>query len=261
MNKPFSVLKRLRELVFVEFTEKLPEFQGCELYARKKLNLIAGDIYIFAFSKVSGLPDLRVKTSLKPVVNLDDTHISVNDEEKDTDRCVELFVKMRDELQTLKTEIKALKNRVNFLESNQTKDHLNTDNRTNDDSTVGERLGTTNQGNKETEGQTEPEQNSSEATGEYSTNDDGNIDNSKKDSEQKKLTYRDVAMNGKPGGSDCNNSGFRHTCKQRRDIQRGLQVSQNFLANQKKTFVGPLKVITVSHQLKNKVQPWYMLEG
>ena len=50
LNKPFSVLKRLRELVFLEFTEKLPEFQGRELYARKKLNLIAEDIYIFAFS-------------------------------------------------------------------------------------------------------------------------------------------------------------------------------------------------------------------
>ena len=142
---------------------------------------------------------MRVKTSLKPIVNLDDTHISVNDEEKDTDRCVELFVKMRDELQTLNTEIKALKIRVNFLESNQTMDHLNTDNRTNDDSTVGERLGTTNQGNKETGGQTEPEQNSSEATEESGsiTNDDGNADNSKKDGEQKKPTYRDVARNAK----------------------------------------------------------------
>ena len=91
------------------------------------------------------------------------------------------------------------------------------------------------QGNEETGGQTEPEQNSSEATGESGsiTNDDGNADNPKKDGEQKKLTYRDVAMNGKPGGSDGINSGFRHTSKQRRDIQRGLQVSQNFLANQK----------------------------
>ena len=31
----------------------------------------------------------------------------------------------------------------------------------------------------------------------------------KQDGKQKKPTYKDVARNGKPGGSDDNNSGFR----------------------------------------------------
>ena len=69
MTKSVPVLKKLRDMIFAELVLKLPRFAGREMYSRRKEELWAEDIYVFAFSAVSGLPDKRLDKCLKPMLD------------------------------------------------------------------------------------------------------------------------------------------------------------------------------------------------
>ena len=50
------------------------------MYARKKDELVAEDIFVFLYSTNNALPDKRLSKCLKPEVDLNATHLTVNDD-------------------------------------------------------------------------------------------------------------------------------------------------------------------------------------
>ena len=55
-QRSLDLLKCLRELAFSELVMKLPQYAGREMYARKKDELVAEDIYVFSFAAINGRP-------------------------------------------------------------------------------------------------------------------------------------------------------------------------------------------------------------
>ena len=131
-TKSTDVLKKVRELVFSELVAKLPDLAGRELYARKNRDLLTNDIYVFIFSWINGLPDKRITKCLKPVVSRDETHISVSEEDVQTQSLVELCMKLQETVGNLQTEVSTLKMRVTQIEQNDTRRNIS--NRTEDQS-------------------------------------------------------------------------------------------------------------------------------
>jgi hypothetical protein len=127
-SKSEEVLKRIRDLAFAELLVKLPEYAGRELYARRKLELLAEDIYVFAYSAVSALPDKRLSKCLKAVLDLDATNIYViEDEAQDTANIhtvIELCVKLQDKVNKLEEVVKTQSHRIGVLEQQQTSNKL-----------------------------------------------------------------------------------------------------------------------------------------
>ena len=51
-TKSIPVLKELRDLVFSELVDKIPQYAGREMYQRRKTDLLAEDIYVFGYSAI-----------------------------------------------------------------------------------------------------------------------------------------------------------------------------------------------------------------
>ena len=70
-TKSIPVLKELRDLVFSELVDKIPQYAGREMYQRRKADLLAEDIYVFGYSAINALPDRRlIRQCLKPILDL-----------------------------------------------------------------------------------------------------------------------------------------------------------------------------------------------
>ena len=74
-----SVLNQTRDLVFAELVTKLPIYAGRQVYARRKVDFLLEDIYVFAFSAVNGLPDQRLNKCLKLLLEIPDDEQEEND--------------------------------------------------------------------------------------------------------------------------------------------------------------------------------------
>ena len=123
-SKPIAVLKKLRELAFAELVTKLPTYIGREMYARKKDELVAEDIFIFLYSTNNALPDKRLSKCLKPEVDLNATHLTVNDNGSqdihDTQSLIELVIKLLQKVESLDKKVRSQENRINTLEAKDT---------------------------------------------------------------------------------------------------------------------------------------------
>ena len=51
------------------------------MYARKKDELVAEDIFVFLYSTNNALPDKRLSNCLKSELDLNATHLTVNDDD------------------------------------------------------------------------------------------------------------------------------------------------------------------------------------
>ena len=78
------------------------------------------------------MPDKRITKCLKPVVSLDETHISVSEEDVQTQSLVELCMKLQETVGNLQTEVSTVKMRVTQIEQNDTRRNIS--NRTEDES-------------------------------------------------------------------------------------------------------------------------------
>ena len=83
-TKRLPVLKQLRELTFAELVAKLPEYASREMYARRKSDLLAEDVYVFGFSAINALPDRRLSKCLKPTLDLNSTSLSEHEDDIST---------------------------------------------------------------------------------------------------------------------------------------------------------------------------------
>ena len=109
-TKPVSVLKQTRDVVFAELVTKLPIYAGRQLYARRKVDFLLEDIYVFAFSAVNGLPDQRLTKCLKPLLEIPDNEQEENDTvlpgDPDMNTIVEMCLKLKEKLKQLENTIK-----------------------------------------------------------------------------------------------------------------------------------------------------------
>ena len=124
-SKPVAILKKLRDLAFAELVGKLPKFAGREMYARKKEDLLAEDIYVFCYSARNALPDKRLnKICLKPELDLDSTNITVIDDDSqnvhDIQSLIELCVQLQEKVSLLENKIQSQHDRILVLEASDT---------------------------------------------------------------------------------------------------------------------------------------------
>ena len=119
-TKSKKMLIELRSLVFTEFTTVLPQYVSRKMYARKKSELIAEDIYVFAYSAVNALAHKKLNKCLKQQTDLDSTNVSEidndNQDTHDIQSLVELCIKLEDRLNTLETEKKEQQEKILELE-------------------------------------------------------------------------------------------------------------------------------------------------
>ena len=115
-------------MIFAELVLKLPRFASREMYSRRKEELWAEDIYVFAFSAVSGLPDKRLDKGLKPMLDLDATHTSVLEDDvqdnHDTQTMIELCIQLTDKVRELEAVIQVQDARLKVLENSSTKSKI-----------------------------------------------------------------------------------------------------------------------------------------
>lgn len=120
-QKGTHVLKQLRELVFAEMVAKLPQYVGREMYARRKNDLLADDIYVLAFSATNAIPDKRLSKCLKPTLDLDATQMSVADEDTseshDIQTLVEICVQLQEKVKNLEATVQSQQERLIALEA------------------------------------------------------------------------------------------------------------------------------------------------
>ena len=126
-TKPVSVLKQTRDLVFAELVTKLPIYAGRQLYARRKVDFLLEDIYVFAFSAVNGLPDQRLSKCLKLLLEIPDDEQEENDTvlpgDPDMNTIVEMCLKLKEKVKQLENTIKDQNIRITFLENEHTITH------------------------------------------------------------------------------------------------------------------------------------------
>jgi hypothetical protein len=108
---------------------KMPQYAGRQFYDRRKEAYLAEDVFVFGFSAVNGLPDKRLSKCLKPALDLDDTHISVLDEDTqethDINSLVELCVTLQEKVNSLETIVKDQNKRIATLEVQNTCTKIN----------------------------------------------------------------------------------------------------------------------------------------
>ena len=119
-TQPMSALKKTRDIVFEELVTKIPELLDREMYARKKLDLLIEDIYVFSFSWLNGLPDRRIAKCLKPTMSFEDSQVNLNEEDLQSQSLAEICVKMQDQIKNLSAEVKELKDRLSKVEERET---------------------------------------------------------------------------------------------------------------------------------------------
>ena len=120
-SKPVPVLKQLRDLTFSELVNKLPKYAERELYARRKGELLAEDIYVFGFSAINALPDRRLTQCLKPLLDLDSTSLSEHEpntvDNGDIQSLTELCIELQEKVKNLQETVKVQTNRITALET------------------------------------------------------------------------------------------------------------------------------------------------
>jgi hypothetical protein len=235
--KSMIILKSLRDQVFAEMVIKLPQYAGRELYARRKGDMLAEDIYVFAFSAVNSLPDKRLTKCLKPVLDLDATHLSSDDDVTDApniQNIVELCIQLQDKVNKLEKTVKSQNDRIAILEGNATNAQMNTLGRLDNKSRRGAR-------DQAEGGVAEQPATGAEPGPQAAPSQPGDAPSDKTQinkvvqervaigEAQRKPTQNpgpqgappQQAVNPNPGGEAVEDGGFRHTTQERRNIQRG----------------------------------------
>jgi hypothetical protein len=119
-TKPVDKLKELRTLVFSEFTTVLPQYAAREMYARRNIERLAEDIFVFSFSAVNALSHKKLSKCLKQQIDLDATHVSDAEPElqdiHDQQSLIELCIKLQDKIRSLEETSKKQNDRILVLE-------------------------------------------------------------------------------------------------------------------------------------------------
>ena len=93
------------------------------MYARRKSDLLAEDVYVFGFSAINALPDRRLSKCLKPTLDLNSTSLSEHEDDistndaHDIQSLTEMCILLRDEVKTLQKTVKTHVNRISVLET------------------------------------------------------------------------------------------------------------------------------------------------
>ena len=126
--KPIQVLKQLREHVLCELVANLSEYAGCELYARKKAETLIEDIYVISFSALSRIPDKKLGNCFRKINDPDASQISVIDDEsqqtQDLQSLINLCIRLQNKICSLEEKVKTQDERLEALESQETKRKL-----------------------------------------------------------------------------------------------------------------------------------------
>lgn len=127
-SKSLPALKQLRDLPFSELVSKLPQYAGREMYARRKGDLLAEDIYVYGFSAINALPDRRLSKCMKPTLDLDSTSLLEQEPENNDihniQSLTELCIQLQDNVRKLQETVKAQENRIMVLETQVTVDQI-----------------------------------------------------------------------------------------------------------------------------------------
>ena len=227
-SKPIPVLKELRSLTFNELAIKLPAFASREMYARRKGDLLAEDIYVIGFSAINAIPDKLLGKCLKPTLDLDSTSLSEKEPDHsdngDIQSLTELCVRLEEQIQGLTRTVKSQGDRILALETHITVNQLNSlDKSSSKEGSMDRAEGMTSEKSIRAVPESQPgDDQQSEPTppAQAENTRDLSGEASNKVHPGPKTAPSNLLSNPRQESTD-DNTGFRHSSHERKAIQRG----------------------------------------